>query len=121
MAVKRLFLLLFVCALIVPRVAWGAHVSGHESVATSSTHLHPSDLSHEGAGGREDAEGDSDAGDGLTHNHAPAEVLSLMAGTDVAKQDARVPHSAAVHLLDIRSRGAPSATFGSLLRPPRTT
>lgn len=119
---KRLLLLLFVCALVVPRVAWGAHVSGHETIAAASEHAHHGDHSH-GIASADPTPAESDKrgaqGDhGLVHNHVSADILSAMATREA--DDRPLRFASARPLIDRRSRRLPSADAESLLRPPRT-
>lgn len=123
--VTRLLFLTLLCALVIPRVAWGAHVSGHDApIATAVAHVHhgdhshalddsqPVDVAHEPTA--------SDDREGLAHNHVPADVLSAMADAGNAGEVAPMPFPDASHLLDRRSDGAPAQAPHSLLRPPRT-
>lgn len=76
----RFALLLMVCALVVPKAAWGAHLAGHEQMASASAvHTHHADHAHVHADEQSaaDQQGTSDASPdkGLTHDHGPS--LSL--------------------------------------------
>lgn len=126
-------ILTIVLALVIPRVAWSAHVSvdSPTRVATAM-HIHHEGHSHVIADGHDrdglspgsyhvdETASSSDDHRGIPHNHVSAEVLSMMSagsGSDLAV--ARF-YANAAHGLDTRSRGAPSTARNSLLRPPRT-
>jgi hypothetical protein len=85
---SRLALLLLVCALVVPKVAWGAHLAGHEQMAANaSVHTHHGNHAHEHAAEEADDQTSADEqatkgvgpDQGLTHDHSPS--LSLAAAT----------------------------------------
>jgi hypothetical protein len=119
----RLLFLALLCSLVVPRVAWSAHVAGHEVLATSNAvHTHHGDHAHE-HGAESSAEHDpvrdaENGRDSLTHEHEPAfalgtavilpEAISLPARS--ISSEAQVGRES-----DGRNRKHPD----SLLRPPR--
>lgn len=118
-------LLLLVCALLVPRVAWGAHEAGHEQIAgADAVHVHHGDHSHHMDAhnhGHGSADLAIDLDDGkLVHDHVAADVLSAAAHIDDAAKLDGVWHATSIQLLELRSSGAPAAPPSSLLRPPRT-
>lgn len=122
--VFRILALFVLCAaLVVPRTAWGAHLSGHEGLsASNSAHSHHDDHLHEHAVGGE-AQGDladpEDSRDGLTHDHQSAS--GVMAAATLP--DALSFPIAALGTADLTSaerRAAPLSRPESLLRPPRT-
>jgi hypothetical protein len=120
----RLLFLALLCSLVLPRVAWSAHVAGHEVLATASAvHTHHGGHAHEHAAESSaeydpvsDAENESD---GLTHEHEPAFAL----GTAVILPDAvSLPaRSISSEPEAVReSCGRNLKHPDSLLRPPRT-
>lgn len=113
---------MLVCALIVPRVAWGAHEAGHDQpVAAMTKHAHHEGHSHEVFVDVDDKHltqgGDRDGG--LIHDHVTADVLSAMAVSDVGTDTGDAFLYASQHLIDRHRSGEPAATPDSLLRPPR--
>lgn len=118
---RHAFLLLLVCALFVPRVAWGAHEAGHDQlVGPKVEHVHHGDHSHEVS---VDLQGDhkphDESNNGLVHDHLPADVLSAMADIDADEHAESVAAFTERHLIDRRRFGDPSVSPDSLLRPPR--
>ncbi|MCL6250450.1 hypothetical protein M3P36_05245 [Altererythrobacter sp. KTW20L] len=118
----RLSLFLLLCALIVPRTAWDAHLVGHEELAVSgAVHTHHSEHAHE----HDDSSGkhalaDAQDGDGsLTHDHSPsfalasADVVSNGATADALPLVGRSMHEARSEHFTVVRRPE------SLLRPPR--
>ncbi|MEP5576894.1 MAG: hypothetical protein ABJP48_10650 [Erythrobacter sp.] len=116
--------LLLLSALIVPRVAWGAHEAGHgASIASTEAHVHHDGHTHLEASHDNHSDSDESAADseapGLAHDHLAAEVLSAMADvghgyvgqSDIYKRSLLSP--------DRRSADAPGTPTSSLLRPPR--
>lgn len=116
---RILALVLLVSALVVPRAAWGAHLSGHDDLSSAgAVHSHHGDHSHE------DEAIDSDAGehdDGpvdLTHDHRSALAI---AGDIPLPEAAPVGAATATQStegiteLHLRVLSRPD----SLLRPPR--
>lgn len=112
------------CALIIPRVAWAAHISGDDqSRPASVSHVHHDDHSHvvvdpEDGGSHDDDKRDDHGG--LAHNHLPADVLSAMGEAAVGLHDIRSSYARTMHLLDRRGDRPPTEARDSLLRPPRT-
>lgn len=119
---RHFTLLMLVCALIVPRLAWGAHEAGHDqSVDSITQHVHHDGHSHEVVVDVENVHltnGDNGEG-GLLHNHLPADVLSVMAGSNAADDTGNAFLFASLHLIDRHRTGQPSVAPDSLLRPPR--
>ncbi|WP_168157346.1 hypothetical protein [Erythrobacter sp. QSSC1-22B] len=114
-----------VFSLVIPRVAWGAHISGHEeTIATAESHVHHGDHSHEVIDDKiaEHAHDSStsDETEGFAHNHLPLDVLSVMADVDGPGFSISAPFPASSHSLDRRGEDPPTKAPGSLLRPPRT-
>lgn len=122
LVVRLSILAMLICALIVPRVAWGAHEAGHDQPAAAPIeHVHHGDHSHEVVG---DAEEDGTAHDdeqdgGLVHDHLPAEVLSAIANVDNGIGADAPPIFASLPQPDLSGSGSPAAAPDSLLRPPR--
>lgn len=120
--VRLSILAMLICALIVPRVAWGAHEAGHDQPATAMVeHIHHGDHSHEVVA---DAEGDGTAHDderegGLVHDHLPAEVLSAIADLDNGIGAEAPAIFASIPQPELSGSGSPAAAPNSLLRPPR--
>jgi hypothetical protein len=120
---RRILSLLIACALVVPSVAWGAHLSGHAQLATpEATHTHHYDDEHEGAlqvtVTDEQGSDDSTPLKGMTHDHgpshshasafvAPDESLTI---SSLVSDQLLFDRYASVHAL---ARG------DTLLRPPR--
>lgn len=70
---RILALVLLVSALVVPRAAWGAHLSGHEDLGSAgAVHSHHDDHAHEHSAGDAEPDEQNDAPDDLTHDHKPA-------------------------------------------------
>ena len=70
---RILALVLLVSALVVPRAAWGAHLSGHEDLSSlGAVHSHHDDHAHEHSATDEDPTEQDDAPGDLTHDHKPA-------------------------------------------------
>ena len=66
---RILALVLLVSALVVPRAAWGAHMSGHEDLSSAgAVHSHH----HEHSAGDAEPDEQDDAPGDLTHDHKPA-------------------------------------------------
>jgi hypothetical protein len=126
----RLFLILLLCALVVPKAAWGAHLAANDpAIPVTAVHTHHGDHLHEAddervakAGDQADrANGAHDGeGDGLTHDHSPSLGIS---GALMLPDDQSVPlwfAPAAVRL----DRGFAAAGLSppqSVLRPPRAS
>lgn len=116
---RILTLVLLVSALIVPRAAWGAHLSGHEDLSSvSAVHSHHDDHAHEHSATGGDAAAQDDAPGDLTHDHKPAFAV----GGDIP-----LPEISPVKAV-IVARSAEGLTElhltvlsrpDSLLRPPR--
>lgn len=121
---NRFFFLTILCALVIPRVVWVVHTSGESNPASVAMHVHHGDHSHQVEEAHEGHHAQEPSGldhhDGIAHNHLPAEVLSVMSLAGDAGADASAPSFDFVHLLDRRSRGAPTQSQNSLLRPPRS-
>ena len=122
--VRLCALLLLACALIVPRAAWSAHLSGHEELSSASVvHTHHGDHAHEHgeantAKGEAPGEPATDTRD-LTHEHSPSFALgSAVVLPDVASL------SVCLRSVDLHGEldpgGGPLQSPDSLLRPPRT-
>jgi hypothetical protein len=115
------------CALLVPRAAWSMHGADHDRPVTSGQqHVHHDDHIHDVAavadhhGGVDSStdEGDEPIG-GLPHDHRPADVLSVMAGADLAAfTDDRLPYPD-LHEPQRPSPGDPATAYSSILRPPQ--
>jgi len=120
--VGKIFAFIIACALVAPNVAWGAHLAGHEQLASkSAVHTHHSDHAHELADDQDmsDPQPDNvDPEDGLTHDHGPSLALSgavvLPTSPELAAGFGRSETPFQVH-------EAPAARShsDSLLRPPR--
>ena len=116
---RILALILLVSALVVPRAAWGAHLSGHEDLSSvGAVHSHHDDHAHEHSASGEEAAAQNDAPGDLTHDHKPAFAV----GGDIP-----LPESFPVKAV-IGARSAEGLTElhltvfsrpDSLLRPPR--
>jgi len=123
--VLRLLFIALIFSLVVPRVAWGAHISEHEeAIGSVATHVHHDDHSHtaspdEASEHAHDSSA-SDEPEGFAHNHLPVDVLSVMAEVDSSSFGISAPFSDSSHSLDRRSDEAPTKAPDSLLRPPRT-
>jgi hypothetical protein len=120
---RSLAFLLLLCALVVPRVAWSAHLAGHDELASvASVHTHHGDHVHDH--GYEDApvadhnSGDDASGEGLTHEHSPS--LSVVAAL-LAPETASIGGQIAPTLVQTNWTNAPAADSrpDSILRPPR--
>jgi hypothetical protein len=114
---------MLICALIVPRVAWGAHEAGHDQpMASMVEHVHHDGHSHQVIVDSDDQDlvQHDDRDGGLVHDHLPADVLSAMADVDAGQVAGKALFFASQHLLDRNRIGHPSAAPDSLLRPPRT-
>lgn len=122
--VMRMMFLALLCALIIPRVAWGAHMSGHDqSLPASVSHVHHDDHTHIAAdsdekGSQED--GKMERHGGLAHNHLPADVLSMMGDGNADTYNTGWFYGGSSYSLDRRSERPPAQAPKSLLRPPRT-
>ena len=121
--IARFALLLLVCALVVPNAAWGAHLAGHEQMASASAvHTHQADHTHEhaddGTAVDEHVSDETGSDEGLTHDHSPS--LSL-ATAMLAPDDVRLASwFAAVDLrFDLAFAATALSRPESLLRPPR--
>lgn len=120
----RLMFLALLCALIIPRVAWGAHMSGQDQALPATvSHVHHDDHAHPVAdpdvkGSQEDVEPERHGG--LAHNHLPADVLSAMGDVNADPYETAWFYGASLHSLDRRSDRTPAQAPDSLLRPPRT-
>jgi hypothetical protein len=122
---RFLTLILLVSALIVPRAAWGAHLSGHDDLSTAgAVHAHHDDDSHEHETGKflvgdpsidTDSEGEQD---GLTHDHSPSFAVSAAI---VLPDDAILPalNVVAASTESMERSGTSLSHPDSLLRPPR--
>ena len=118
------FVLLF-SALIVPRIAWGAHEAGHGAgIASSEAHVHHDCHTHLAAshghhGDADESVAESEA-PSLVHDHLAVDILSAMADAGhgyVGQADVYMRLS----LSPERRRVEPPRTpTSSLLRPPRT-
>ena len=121
----RFAFIFLICALVVPRAAWGAHLAGHEELTSSSSvHTHHADHAHEhegkvDSGYQNDADNDSDsAGKGLTHDHSPSLSLltALLLPSEMKLSTWFTPLGQRFSL----NFGADERSHpGSLLRPPR--
>jgi hypothetical protein len=114
---------MLVCALIVPRAAWGAHEAGHEQPVSSTTqHVHHGEHSHEVVVGTADGQSahHEDGEKKLVHDHLPADVLSAMAASHDGDDVGNALLYSSRHLIDRHRTGEPYAASDSLLRPPRT-
>lgn len=120
---SRLAFALLLLALVFPRVAWDAHLAGHEELSSAaSAHTHHRDHTHEHAGDvAQDGDvtpHDDDGDAGFTHDHGPfyslAAALVLPDGYDT-------PTWLAPADLVYERTGALGALSrpDSLLRPPR--
>jgi len=119
----RFALVLLVCALVVPNAAWGAHLAGHEQLAsTSAVHTHHGDHAHEHADAHATADGhgtgDTGSDEGLTHDHGASLALATAM---LAPDDAQLASwFAAVDLrFDLAFAATALSRPESLLRPPR--
>lgn len=117
--IRILALVLLVSALVVPRAAWGAHLSGHEDLSSAgAVHSHDDDRAHEHSAVGEDSTEQDDAPGDLTHDHKPAFAV----GGDIPLPEIS-PVSAVIGArsieglteLYVRVLSRPD----SLLRPPR--
>jgi hypothetical protein len=122
---RFLILILLVSALIVPRAAWGAHLSGHDDLsAAGAVHSHHGDDSHDHDSNQLSADASSVTGDGeqdgLTHDHSPSFAVS---GAIMLPCDA-VLHALSVVVAsteNMERSGTSLSHPDSLLRPPRAT
>ena len=116
---RILTLVLLVSALIVPRAAWGAHLSGHEDLSSiGAVHSHHHDHAHEQSASGEGAVEQDDAPGDLTHDHKPAfAVGGDIPLPEMSAVDAVIGAASAKGLtqLHLRVLSRPD----SLLRPPR--
>lgn len=118
--VFRIFaLVLLVSALIVPRAAWGAHLSGHEDLSSiGAVHSHHDDHAHEHSAADEDAAEQDDAPGDLTHDHKPAfAVGGDIPLPEVSPINAVIGVRSAEGLTELHLRVL--SRPDSLLRPPR--
>ncbi len=120
---RFLTLIVLVSALIVPRAAWGAHLSGHDDLSTAgAVHSHHDDDSHDHDSNQLSADVSSVTGDGeqdgLTHDHSPSFAVS---GAIVLPDDAVLPALSVVAASTERTErsGSSLSHLASLLRPPR--
>ena len=116
-------LLLMICALLMPRMAWGAHMAGHDDLLTASAaHTHHDGHSHETASDHElagAALADPDTGDGFTHDHQAAQALvTAVVLPDAVDAPGFRPQDGAARYARLPSH-APPTHADSLLRPPR--
>ena len=117
--VRILTLILLVSALVVPRAAWGAHLSGHENLSSvGAVHSHHDDHAHEHSATDEGAAELDDAPSDLTHDHKPAFAV----GGDIPLPEISpvnavigAPSTEGLAELHLRVLSRPD----SLLRPPR--
>ena len=116
---RILALVLLVSALVVPRAAWDAHLSGHKDLSSAgAVHSHHDDRAHEHSAVGEDSTEQDDAPGDLTHDHKPAFAV----GGDIPLPEIS-PVSAVIGArsteglteLHVRVLSRPD----SLLRPPR--
>lgn len=116
---RILAFVLLVSALIVPRAAWGAHLSGHDDLSSvGAVHSHHGDHAHEHSATGEDADDQDDESEGLTHDHKPAFAVA---------GDIPLPEVSPVNaVIGARSTEGGAEPFhrvlarpDSLLRPPR--
>lgn len=116
---RILALLMLVSALVVPRAAWGAHLSGHDDLSSiNAVHSHHGDHAHEHTATGEDADEQGDEPGDLTHDHAPAfAVAGDIPLPDATLFGARIGACSleGVTELNLRAVSRPD----SLLRPPR--
>jgi hypothetical protein len=120
---KRLALLCLILSLLAPRLAWAAHFSGHEAIASFTTaHSHHSGAaqhahSTDSAGVEEDTK--EQGGGDFTHAHPPAFALAFMA---LLPSDSGAEAFSAPHLIgDLPDGGGIHLqSYSTLLRPPRT-
>lgn len=130
--VTRMFFLILLCSLVVPRTAWGAHEAGHERLASAYVvHTHHGDHIHEHAPANADPNDVVDvreksaptnggvSPEGLTHEHTPSapssSALLLPSGIDLSTMKGADRQ----HLV-ARYDGNPLQRPEFLLRPPRT-
>ena len=123
MMFARFALLLLVCALVVPKAAWGAHLAGHEQMTSASAvHTHHADHAHEhaddsAAADEHGADGTS-PDEGLTHDHSPS--LSMATAMLTPDDPQLSSWFAPTDLRFARSFAAAALSRPeSLLRPPR--
>jgi len=77
---RILALVLLVSALVVPRAAWGAHLSGHDDLSSvTAVHSHHDDHAHEYAAQGEDADEQDDEPGDLTHCPSSEHLAQLAA------------------------------------------
>jgi hypothetical protein len=120
----RLLFLVLLCSLVMPRAAWGAHLTGHQELSVAgAVHTHhgnhahehdvPDSVEHNGA---LDGEGGED---GLTHDHSTAFAVgsAVVLPDPVTLSSWQLPVEAKV----ARERNGKHLRHPeSLLRPPRT-
>lgn len=119
----RFALLLLVCALVVPKTAWGAHLAGHEQLSASfSVHMHHADHAHEQM--TDEAQDADEGSDGaspdqsMVHDHGPS--LSLNAALAQTGDLGIEAWVSASNLTFDRDYAANAHSHPeSLLRPPR--
>ena len=116
----RIFaLVLLVSALVVPRAAWGAHLSGHEALSSvGAVHSHHDDHAHEHSASGEEAAAQNDAPGDLTHDHKPAfAVGGDIPLPEISPVDVVIGARSAEGLTELHLRLL--SRPDSLLRPPR--
>ncbi len=117
-------LIMLVSALVVPRAAWGAHLSGHDDLSTAGAmHSHHEDGTHEydsspSSAGDSSMVADDEQDNGLTHDHSPSFAVS---GAVVLPDSAVLPdlHVLAASTESMERSGTSLSHPDSLLRPPR--
>lgn len=116
---RILTLVLLVSALVVPRAAWGTHLSGHHDLSSvGAVHSHHDDHAHEHSASGEDAAEQGDAPGDLTHDHKPAfAVGGDIPLPEISPVDAVIGARSAEGLKELHLRVLSSPD--SLLRPPR--
>ncbi|KEO86026.1 hypothetical protein EH30_09255 [Erythrobacter sp. JL475] len=119
----RFALLILVCALVVPKTAWGAHLAGHEQMASASAvHMHHADHAYEDATDEAPVAGEGSDGtspdQNMVHDHGPSSSLNAaLAQTGDIGIGAWV---SATNLTFDRDYAANAHSHPeSLLRPPR--
>lgn len=118
--VFRIFaLVLLVSALVVPRAAWGAHLSGHEDLSSAgAVHSHQDDHAHEHSASGKDAAEQDDAPSDLTHDYKPAfAVGGDIPLPEISPVSAVIGARSAEGLTELHLRVL--SRPDSLLRPPR--
>ena len=116
---RILTLVLLVSALVVPRAAWGAHLSGHDVLSSiGAVHSHHADHAHEHSATDEDAAEQDDAPGDLTHDHKPAfAVAGDIPLPEISPVSATIASRSAEGLTELHLRVL--SRPDSLLRPPR--